>query len=97
MTSRQSGWHRPGDAWGSSILGWGTSQLHEQVISPQGAGVPCSGGGRTQHWLAPCMNRREPLRLSALLACDQLLHGRPSLRVGLVPNRPLLAGEVPIV
>lgn len=51
MTSRQSGWHRPGGDQGS-IPGWGTKQLcgHGQVLSPQRVGVSHSGAGRAQHW-----------------------------------------------
>lgn len=60
MTSRQSGWHRPGDDQGS-IPGWGTKQLCGcgQVMSPLRGGVCHSGAGRVQHWLASCVNRRK--------------------------------------
>ena len=58
MTSRQSGWHKPSDAQGSSTPGWGTNQLpgHFPLV---GRG-PGSRGGRAQCWLASCMTRREP-------------------------------------
>lgn len=70
MTSRQSGWHKPGDASGSSILGWDTNQLRGHggrsfPLSEEGSLVLRVGG--------PSTNRREPLGLSALLARNQLL------------------------
>lgn len=94
MTSRQSGWHKPGDASGSSILGWDTNQLRGHggrsfPLSEEGSLVLMVGGPNT--------NRREPLGLSALLACNQLLtEVYPSVWV-LFPKDFSCLGKIPFV
>lgn len=96
MTSRQSGWHRPGDAQRALFLAKNHLCGGGQVVSPQRGGVPHSGGGRAQRWLAPCMNRRKPLGLSTLLAYNQPLHGGLSLLSGSSSQQTSLCWGSPI-
>lgn len=77
MTSRQSGWRKPGDAQGSSAPGWGTNQLPGHFHSG-------AEGSRLQGWDGPVLagllhDQEGAPRLCALLTCNQLLHGSSSL------------------
>lgn len=98
MTSRQSGRHRPGDAWGTALFLAGapascmgrSSRLGEEESLVLRWEDPALAGPLHEQEGAPLAEGPAGLRPAASQTSVPVM--------GLIiPNRPLLAGEVPIV